>query len=168
MTEYETATLALREWALWAAVAQVIVGASQVAIVAYGIRAMRTASAERAAEQDQRAAEQDQRHDEAMTALNAQTESLNAQSHALTALVERTTTALNAQSESLTAHSRALTALVRADRSGTTVTATPGRLAGALCYITVLAPTRAVHRSHRLPVPHAWFPLPAIPDRRLS
>ena len=68
MTEYESATLALREWALWAAVAHVvatlIVGAAQVAVVAYGIRAMRTAT-------DKRAAEQDQRHLETMTALTA-------------------------------------------------------------------------------------------------
>lgn len=68
MTEYESATLALREWALWAAVAQVVatllVGAAQVAVVAYGIRAMRNAS-------DNRAAEQDQRHLETMTALTA-------------------------------------------------------------------------------------------------
>ena len=82
MTEYETstlalqtATLALREWALWAAVAHVvatlIVGAAQVAVVAYGIRAMRATSAERAAEQDKRTREQDQRHDEVMKALTA-------------------------------------------------------------------------------------------------
>lgn len=94
MTEYETATLALREWALWAAVAHVVatvvVGAAQVAVVAYGIRAMRATSAERATEQNQRAREQDQRHDEAMKALNAQSEILGAQSRALTALVERT------------------------------------------------------------------------------
>lgn len=57
MTEFETATLAfqtgslaLRESALWIAVAQ-------VAVVWYGIRAM------------QRASEQDQRHTEAMRAL---------------------------------------------------------------------------------------------------
>ena len=109
MTEYESATLVLREWALWAAVAQVvttlIVGAAQIAIVAYGIRAMRAAS-------DKRAHEQDQRHHEAMKALNTQSETLSAQSSALTALVERTTTALNAQSESLSAQSRALSALV--------------------------------------------------------
>ena len=94
MTDYESATLALqsatlalREWALWAAVAHIVatllVGAAQVTVVAYGIRAMRTAS-------DKRAAEQDQRHDEAMKALSAQTETLSAQSRALTALVQRT------------------------------------------------------------------------------
>ena len=58
MTEYETAALLI-------AAAHVVVGLMQVAIVAYGIRAMRTMSERRTREQDQRHAEADQRHAEA-------------------------------------------------------------------------------------------------------
>ena len=57
MTEYETAALLI-------AAAHVVVGLMQVAIVAYGIRAMRTMG-------ERRAREQDQRHAEAMRALEA-------------------------------------------------------------------------------------------------
>ena len=77
MTEYEIATLAARDVALWVAVAQVAatvaVGLAQVAVVWYGIRAMLRASTTRAIATEradqQRAREQDQRHAEAMTAL---------------------------------------------------------------------------------------------------
>ena len=55
MTEYETSALLI-------AAAHVVVGLMQVAIVAYGIRAMRTMG-------ERRAREQDQRHAEAMRAL---------------------------------------------------------------------------------------------------
>ena len=57
MTEYETSALLI-------AAAHVVVGLMQVAIVAYGIRAMRTMG-------ERRAREQDQRHAEAMRALEA-------------------------------------------------------------------------------------------------
>ena len=74
MTEYEIATLAIREAALWATWAQVTaalaIGLGQIAIVAIGIRSMQRAGERRAKEQDQRHAEamrsQDQRHAEAM------------------------------------------------------------------------------------------------------
>ena len=66
MTEFELATLAADKAALYVAMAQVaattVVGAGQIAIVWYGIRAMDRAG-------ERRAAEQDQRHQEAMTAL---------------------------------------------------------------------------------------------------
>ena len=57
MTEYETSALPI-------AAAHVVVGLMQVAIVAYGIRVMRTMG-------ERRAREQDQRHAEAMRALEA-------------------------------------------------------------------------------------------------
>ena len=57
MTGYETSALLI-------AAAHVVVGLMQVAIVAYGIRAMRTMG-------ERRAREQDQRHAEAMRALEA-------------------------------------------------------------------------------------------------
>ena len=58
---YQQSTLALRESALWVAVAQVaatlMIGIGQVAVVWYGIRVMQRAGAQRAREQDQRHAE---------------------------------------------------------------------------------------------------------------
>ena len=75
MTEFEIATLASREAALWVAVAEVgaalAIGLGQIAIVWYGIRAMNRASAERARDRRQAAKAADQRHDEAMQALGA-------------------------------------------------------------------------------------------------
>ena len=66
MTDYELATLSIREWGLWAAFGQiaatVAIGLGQIAIVWFGIRIMRQAG-------DRRAKEQDQRHDETMLAL---------------------------------------------------------------------------------------------------
>ena len=64
MTEYETSALLI-------AAAHVVVGLMQVAIVAYGIRVMRTMGERRTREQDQRHTEADQRHAEAMRALEA-------------------------------------------------------------------------------------------------
>ena len=80
MTEFEIAGIALRESALWVAVAQVTatvaIGIGQIAVVWYGIRAMQRAGT-------QRAREQDQRHTEAMTRLDQQ-------GRALETLIERT------------------------------------------------------------------------------
>ena len=109
MNEYEAATLALRESALWVAVAQVVatvvIGCGQIAVVWFGIRAMQTAGDRRARGQDQRHAEamrrqdqhhaeamrrQDQHHAEAMVALAAQGRALEAQTRALETLIERT------------------------------------------------------------------------------
>ena len=68
MTEFEIATLAARDAALWVAIAQIAaaiaIGLGQIAVVWYGIRTMQRAG-------EQRARDQDQRHDEAMTALRA-------------------------------------------------------------------------------------------------
>ena len=82
MTEYEAATLAIREAGLWATYGQIAatlaIGAGQIAIVWYGIRAMTRASAARAADRasaeraaDSRERAADQRHTEAMRALEA-------------------------------------------------------------------------------------------------
>ena len=73
MSEYDIATLALRQSTLWVAVAQVLVtlliGAGQIAIVWIGIRAMQRAGDIRAQEQDRRHDEAQNNHAEAMTAL---------------------------------------------------------------------------------------------------
>ena len=81
--DYEAATLAIREWTLWVAIAQVAISAIQTGIVYYGIRAMIRATDRRsheAAEAAERAEtarreaadaarrEADQRHAEAMQA----------------------------------------------------------------------------------------------------
>ena len=79
MTEYEVATLAIREASMWVAVAHVaatlIIGAAQIAIVWHGIRVMQRTGERRAREQDQRHVEavrqQDQNHAESMRALEA-------------------------------------------------------------------------------------------------
>ena len=98
MNEYEIASLAAREAALWVAVAQVAatlaIGIGQIAVVWYGIRAMQRMGATRAREQDQRHEEAmtkaDQRHEEAMTALNELIRAGQAQTAALETVIERT------------------------------------------------------------------------------
>ena len=61
--EFQAASLAIREWALWVAMAQVAIGAIQTGIVYYGIRAMVGANAERveAAAEARREAERDRK-----------------------------------------------------------------------------------------------------------
>ena len=79
MNEYEIASLAAREAALWVAVAQVaatlVIGIGQIAIVWYGIRAMVRANDERALQQREALKQQrdadDKRHAEAMQRLDA-------------------------------------------------------------------------------------------------
>ncbi len=99
--DYQTATLAARHAGLWIAAAHVVVGLLQTAVVAWGIRAMMRAGAERAAAAQREAARADQRHAEAMQARadamraadarHAENmEALKAQSRALEALIERT------------------------------------------------------------------------------
>ena len=99
--DYQTATLAARHAGLWIAAAHVVVGLIQAAVVAWGIRAMMRAGAERAAAAQREAARADQRHAEAMQARadamraadarHAENmEALKAQSRALEALIERT------------------------------------------------------------------------------
>ena len=87
MNEYEIASLAAREAALWVAVAQVAatlaIGIGQIAVVWYGIRAMQRMGATRAREQDQR-------HEETMTALNELIRAGQVQTAALETVIERT------------------------------------------------------------------------------
>lgn len=58
MTEFETATVALRDASLWVALAQVtatlLIGGGQIAIVWFAIRAMQRTGDRRAQEQDTR------------------------------------------------------------------------------------------------------------------
>ncbi|MXW49877.1 MAG: hypothetical protein F4X81_00225 [Gammaproteobacteria bacterium] len=90
MTPFETEFLAINAAALWVAaaalVAQVVIGAGQIAVVWHGIRSMIASGQARACEHDQRHEEamrkydqrheetmrmNDQRHEETMTALRA-------------------------------------------------------------------------------------------------
>ena len=70
--DYEAATLAIREWMLWVAIAQVAISAIQTGIVYYGIRAMIRATDRRSHDAAEATAaarrEADQRHAEAMQA----------------------------------------------------------------------------------------------------
>ena len=83
MSEFEIASLALRESALWVAVAQgmaaVSIGVGQIAVVWYGNRAMQRAG-------DRRERGHERRHAETMRQLVIQ-------ARALEALIERTGTA---------------------------------------------------------------------------
>ena len=87
MNEYELASLAAREAALWVAVAQVAatlaIGIGQIAVVWYGIRAMQRMGATRAREQDQR-------HEEAMQRLDDQRRALEALIAGMETMIERT------------------------------------------------------------------------------
>ena len=70
--DYEAATLAIREWTLWVAIAQLMISAIQTGLVYYGIRAMIRATDRRSHDTAAAAAdarrEADQRHAEAMQA----------------------------------------------------------------------------------------------------
>ena len=109
MNEYEIASLAAREAALWVAVAQVAatlaIGLGQIAVVWYGIRAMQRMGATRAREQDQRHEEAmtkadrhheetmikaRQRHEEAMQRLDDQRRALEALIAGMETMIERT------------------------------------------------------------------------------
>ena len=116
MTEFEIATLAyqqaslaLRESALWVAVAQVAaslaIGIGQIAVVWYGIRAMQRAGTQRAYEQDQRHAEAMARLDQQGRALEALIDGQRKQGEALARQGE----ALAKQGEALTRQGEALT-----------------------------------------------------------
>lgn len=98
MTEFQTASLALAAASL---AAQLLIGAGQIGIVWWGIRAMVRANSERAlaAAQDRqdRAAELDRRdladqrrHEEVMAHLEAQARAMERQGLALETLIERT------------------------------------------------------------------------------
>ena len=80
--DYDAATLAVREWTLWVAIAQVAISIAQTGIVYYGIRAMIRATDQRGrdAERDRKERaeaaadarrEADRHHAESMAALKA-------------------------------------------------------------------------------------------------
>ena len=113
--EFQAASLAIREWALWVAMGQVAISAIQTGIVYYGIRAMVGANAERveAAAEARREAERDRkeraeaaaearreadrRHEESMAAIKALIEGqaqTNATLAANTAMLAEATAAL--------------------------------------------------------------------------
>lgn len=85
MTEFEIATLSLREATLWVAIGHVLVGAGQLAAICWGIRLMHRMSADRKLDAEARdrqteardrqtaeyAKEARDRHEEAMAALTA-------------------------------------------------------------------------------------------------
>ena len=71
MTEFETASLTLREATLWATWATIFLGLVQIGIIYYGIRVMKDMGAQRAKEADKRDQADSRRHTEAMTALEA-------------------------------------------------------------------------------------------------
>ena len=84
MTEYEAATLAIRSASLWAIhgqiAAAVAIGLGQIAVVAWGIRAMQRATERRADDARDEArrltAADERRHAEAMQALDLQRQAL--------------------------------------------------------------------------------------------
>ena len=73
MTEFETASLALREAALYTAMGHatiaLLIGAGQIGIVYYGIRTMQKMGLQRATETQTRDNADIRRHTETMTAL---------------------------------------------------------------------------------------------------
>ncbi|MDE0334494.1 MAG: hypothetical protein OXI64_06005 [Defluviicoccus sp.] len=73
MSEFETASLAIREAAMWIAAAHVtvalLVGVGQIGIVYYGIQVMNRMGAQRAKEARKRDKAEKRRHTETMTAL---------------------------------------------------------------------------------------------------
>ena len=135
--EFQAASLSVREWALWVAIAQVAISAIQTGIVYYGIRAMiratdqRGRDAERDREERAEAAaaarrEADQRHAEAMQA--------GAERHAeaITASAERHAEAMQAGAERHAENMAALKALIDGQaRTNATLAANTATLAEA-------------------------------------
>ena len=111
--DYQTATLAARHAGLWIAAAHVVVGLLQTAVVAWGIRAMIRAGAERAAAAQREAARADQRHAETMQAAAARHADAMQAAAARHADAMRAADARHAENmEALKAQSRALEALI--------------------------------------------------------
>ena len=135
--EFQAASLSVREWALWVAIAQVTISAIQTGIVYYGIRAMiratdqRGRDAERDREERAEAAaaarrEADQRHAEAMKA--------GAERHAeaIAASAERHAEAMKAGTERHAENMAALKALIDGQaRANATLAANTATLAEA-------------------------------------
>ncbi len=146
--EFQAASLSVREWALWVAIAQVTISAIQTGIVYYGIRAMiratdqRGRDAERDREERAEAAaaarrEADQRHAEAMKAgaeRHAEAIAASAERHAeaMKAGAERHAEAMKAGAERHAENMAALKALIDGQaRANATLAANTATLAEA-------------------------------------
>ena len=142
--EFQAASLSVREWALWVAIAQVAISAIQTGIVYYGIRAMiratdqRGRDAERDREERAEAAaaarrEADQRHAEAMQA--------GAERHAeaMKAGAERHAEAMQAGAERHAENMAALKALIDGQaRANATLAANTATLAEATAALKIV------------------------------
>ena len=104
--DYEAATLAIREWMLWVAIAQVTISAIQTGIVYYGIRAMI-----RATDQRGRDAERD-REERAEATAAARREADQRHAEAIQAGAERHAEAMRAGAERHAENMAALKALI--------------------------------------------------------
>ena len=139
--DYEAATLAIREWMLWVAIAQVAISAIQTGIVYYGIRAMIRATDRRSHDAAEATAaarrEADQRHAEAMQAgaeRHAEAVKAGAERHAeaMKAGAERHAEAMQAGAERHAENMAALKALIDGQaRANATLAANTATLAEA-------------------------------------
>ena len=127
--EFQAASLAIREWALWVAMVQVAISAIQTGIVYYGIRAMVGANAERveAAAEARRDAERD-RAERAEAAAEARREADRRHAEAMQASAERhaeSMAAINAMAATLAEATTALKVVVERAAPGATPSSNP-------------------------------------------
>ena len=104
--EFQAASLSVREWALWVAIAQVTISAIQTGLVYYGIRAMI-----RATDQRGRDAERD-REERAEAAAAARREADRRHAEAMKASAERHAEAMQAGAERHAENMAAIKALI--------------------------------------------------------
>ena len=124
--DYEAATLAIREWTLWVAIAQVMISAIQTGLVYYGIRAMI-----RATDQRGRDAERD-REERAEAAAAARREADRRHAEAMKAGADRHAEAMQAGAERHAENMAALKALIDGQaRANATLAANTATLAEA-------------------------------------
>ena len=124
--EFQAASLSVREWALWVAIAQVTISAIQTGIVYYGIRAMI-----RATDQRGRDAERD-REERAEAAAAARREADQRHAEAMKAGAERHAEAMQAGAERHAENMAALKALIDGQaRANATLAANTATLAEA-------------------------------------
>ena len=124
--EFQAASLSVREWALWVAIAQVTISAIQTGIVYYGIRAMIRATDLRG-----RDAERD-REERAEAAAAARREADQRHAEAIAASAERHAEAMKAGAERHAENMAALKALIDGQaRANATLAANTATLAEA-------------------------------------
>ena len=138
--EFQAASLAIREWALWVAMVQVAISAIQTGIVYYGIRAMVRATNQRgrdaehdrkeraeAAAEARRDAERD-RKERAEAAAEARREADRRHAEAMQASAERhaeSMAAINAMAATLAEATTALKVVVERATPGATPSSNP-------------------------------------------